>query len=94
MSIKLLSVILLGKARGPEMDQSSLVRHLGEIVWFPMAWLSNAIEWQAIDASSVRATIHEHGVSASALLSIKELKQRVCGYFGCEQVELLTQKIS
>jgi hypothetical protein len=75
MSIKLLSVIPLGKARGPEMDQSTLVSHLGEIIWFPTAWLSDAITWEAIDASSVGATIHDRGVSASAVLSVNEQGQ-------------------
>lgn len=75
MNIKLLSVVPLGKARGPEMDQSTLVRYLGEIVWFPAAWLSDAITWEAIDASSVRATMHDHGVSASAVLSVNEQGQ-------------------
>lgn len=33
-------------------------------------------------------------VEPARLLTAKELKQRVCDYFGCEQAELLTQKIS
>jgi len=33
-------------------------------------------------------------VEPARRLPAKELKQRVCDYFGCEQVELLTQKIS
>lgn len=33
-------------------------------------------------------------VEPARLLTAKELKQRVCDYFGCEQVELPTQKIS
>jgi transposase len=39
-----------------------------------------------------------HGKRAIAeparLLTASELRQRVCDYFGCEQTELLTQKIS
>jgi transposase len=33
-------------------------------------------------------------VEPARLLTAQELKQRVCEYFGCEQGELLTQKIS
>ena len=37
-----------------------------------------------------------HGKSAivepARLLTAKELRQRVCDYFGCEQADLLTQK--
>src|SRR5947209_434901 len=75
MSIKLLSAIPLGNAHGPEMDQGSLVRYLGEIIWFPTAWLSDYIEWQAIDSSSVKATMHYAGASASLVLSVNEQGQ-------------------
>lgn len=75
MSIKLMSAIPLGKARGPEMDQGSLVRYLGEIVWFPTAWLFEFIECQAIDASSVKVTMHDAGTSASLVLAVNEQGQ-------------------
>ena len=75
MSIKLCSLIPLVHAHGPEMDQGALVRYLGEIAWFPTAWLTSAITWQAIDASSVKTTIREAGVSASAVLSVNEQGQ-------------------
>ena len=75
MRIKLLSVIPLGNTRGPEMDQGELQRYLLEMSWYPTAWLSDAIEWQAIDAHSVKATIHEHGVTASGVLHVNEQGQ-------------------
>ena len=33
-------------------------------------------------------------VEPAQLLTAKELRQRVCDYFGCEQAELLPQKIA
>ena len=75
MSVKLLSFIPLANAHGPEMDQGELQRYLGEMVWFPTAWLSDAIEWQAIDAHSVQATMREPGVTASAVLHVNEQGQ-------------------
>lgn len=33
-------------------------------------------------------------VEPARLLTASELRQRVCDYFGCEQVELLPQKIA
>ena len=59
MRIKPLSFIPLGDARGPEMAQGSALRYLAEIIWFPTAWLSDYIEWQAIDAHSVKAILHQ-----------------------------------
>jgi hypothetical protein len=75
MRIKLLSLITVGNARGPEMDQGELLRYLAETTWFPTAWLSDAIEWQAIDAHCVKATIHQQDVMASAVLQVNEQGQ-------------------
>ena len=66
--VKLLCLVTLVDARGPEADQGELLRYLSEIVWFPTAWLADYIEWQAIDAQSARATIQHRGVTASAVL--------------------------
>lgn len=66
--VKLLSLVTLVDARGPEADQGELLRYLSEMVWFPTAWLADYIEWQAIDAQSARATIQHRGVTASAVL--------------------------
>lgn len=75
MHIKLLSVLPLGNAHGPEMDQGELQRYLLETSWYPTAWLSDAIEWQAIDAHSVKATIHQQRVTASGVLHVNEQGQ-------------------
>ena len=75
MLVKLWSFIALGDARGPEMDQGELQRYLGEMVWFPTAWLSDAIEWQAIDIQSVKATIRQQDVTATAVLHVNEQGQ-------------------
>ncbi len=75
MRIKLLSVIPMGNARGPEMDQSELQRYLAEMVWFPTAWLTDAIEWQAIDANSVQATFREPRIKGSVTLHVNEQGQ-------------------
>src|SRR5450755_3423629 len=72
MVIKLLSFITMGNAHGPEIDQGELQRYLAEMTCFPTAWLSSAIEWQAIDASSVRATLRVSGVAGSVVLHVNE----------------------
>ena len=75
MLIKLWSFITVGDARSPEMDQGELQRYLGEMVWFPTAWLTNAIQWQAMDAHSVKATFHQQSVPASVVLHFDEQDQ-------------------
>ena len=75
MRIKLLSVIPLPLASGPKMDQGELQRYLGEIIWFPTAWFSDAIEWHAIDEHSVQATLHEPDATGSVVLHMNEQGQ-------------------
>lgn len=75
MRIKLLSFIPMGNAQGPKMDQGELQRYLGEMVWFPTAWLSSDIEWQAIDENSAQATMRQQDITASVVLHINEQGQ-------------------
>ena len=75
LHVKLLSLIPLADAHGPEADQGELLRYLGEIIWFPTAWLSDAFEWQAIDAQSVQVTIRQPGVTVAAVLHVNEQGQ-------------------
>lgn len=75
MRIKLLSVIPMGNAHGTEIDQGEMQRYLAEMVWFPTSWLSEAIEWQAIDANSVGGIMREFGVTAPVVLHVNEQGQ-------------------
>jgi hypothetical protein len=72
MLIKLLSLVTLTEARGPQVDQGELARYLSEIVWFPTAWLSDYLQWQAVDAQSARVTLTHQDVTASAVLHFNE----------------------
>jgi hypothetical protein len=64
--VRLLSLIPLGDATGPEIDVSSLIRYLAEMVWFPTAFLDESrIAWDAIDANRARATITDGALRGS-----------------------------
>jgi hypothetical protein len=73
--VNLFSLVPLADAHGPEADQGELQRYLSEIIRFPTAWLSGAIEWLAIDAQSVKVTIHQSNVTVSAVLHMNEQGQ-------------------
>lgn len=75
LQVKLCSLIPLADVHGPEADQGELLRYLGEMIWFPTAWLSEALEWQARDAYTVQVTLRQPTVSVSAVLSINDLGQ-------------------
>lgn len=72
MLISLLSVLPVVNATGPEIDQSSMIRYLAEIVWFPYAAVSHYIRWEEVDDLTARATITYGGNSASALFRFNE----------------------
>ena len=59
-------------ASGPEIDQGSALRWLAESLWFPYALVSDAIEWESIDARSARATLRGDGLATQAVFEIDE----------------------
>jgi hypothetical protein len=64
--VRLLSTMPLADATGPEIDVSSLIRYLAEMVWFPTAFLDDSrIAWEAIDANRARATITDGALRGS-----------------------------
>lgn len=72
MLISFLSMLPIVNAKGPEIDQSSMIRYLAEIVWFPYAAVSHYIRWEEVDELTARATITYAGISASALFRFNE----------------------
>ncbi|MDD8017567.1 MAG: hypothetical protein PHP42_04280 [Bacteroidota bacterium] len=69
MLVKPLSTFTIADAKGAEMDQGAMLRYLSEIVWFPGAWLSSYLTWEAIDSSSVRVTMSYYDMKVSGELT-------------------------
>jgi hypothetical protein len=67
MLVKLLSIFTLADVRGPEIDQGSRLRWLAEAVWFPYAFVSDAVRWEPIDSRSAWATLVADGPPVSAV---------------------------
>ncbi len=57
MLIKLLSLYTIADVTGKETDQSTMLRYLAEIFWFPSASLSNYLQWKEVDSLTARAII-------------------------------------
>jgi hypothetical protein len=72
IQMRVLGLIPVADAAGPEIDQGSLLRYLNETMWFPAATLGPYISWEAIDANSARATMSYGGVTASATFFIDD----------------------
>jgi len=72
MQIKALSLIPVVDAHGPEIDQGTLLRYLGEMIWFPTAALSDYLSWEEVDAHSAKVIMNYGGVSASGIYQFNE----------------------
>jgi hypothetical protein len=67
MLIKLNALINIVNERGDKLDEGTLQRYLGELVWLPSLALSPHIAWEAIDDFSAKATMSYRGVSGSGI---------------------------
>jgi hypothetical protein len=65
MLIKLNSVLNVVNEQGEKMDEGSMQRYLGEMVWFPSLALSPHISWETIDSTAAKATMKYEGVKGS-----------------------------
>ncbi len=63
---KIAGLFTLFDARGPEIDQGTMMRYLNETTWFPIALLNDYITWQAVDDQSFDVTYTDHGQSVTA----------------------------
>lgn len=75
---KLLSALTVSAAApSPEVNESELVRYLGETAWNPTALLPTAgVEWEAIDDESARATIEDGRTTASLVFHFEDEEVR------------------
>jgi hypothetical protein len=64
------STITLADSSGPALDQGALARLLGEMVWFPTAFLDERyIRWAALDDRRARATLAVNGREVTAVFA-------------------------
>lgn len=73
MLVKLLSGVPVANASGPEIDVSSLHRYIGEMPWYPGAFLNEEhITWEPVDSSHTRAVITAGENRATVLFSFDD----------------------
>ncbi|MBK6685458.1 MAG: hypothetical protein IPG45_13385 [Deltaproteobacteria bacterium] len=75
MWITTFGLFTLVNGRGPQIDQGTALRFLGELVWFPSAALSPRIRWEPIDDRWARAHFSDRGLEVSADFEIDEKGQ-------------------
>jgi hypothetical protein len=65
MLIKVNSLINVVHEKGEKIDEGTLQRYLGEMVWFPSLALSPKLTWEQISDNSAKATMTHKGTSGS-----------------------------
>src|SRR5690606_32297510 len=65
MLIKMNSLFPVVKERGEKLDEGTLQRYLGEMVWFPSMALRSFITWEQQGENTARATMTYKGISGS-----------------------------
>jgi hypothetical protein len=65
MLIKMNGLIKVVEERGAKLDEGTLQRFLGEMVWFPSMSLRPYIVWEAIDGTQAKATMTYKGTTGS-----------------------------
>ncbi|WP_194778319.1 DUF6544 family protein [Pararhodonellum marinum] len=65
MLIKLNSLFNVVNEKGFQMNESTMQRYLGEMVWFPSLALSPYITWQEVTETSATATMEYKGTKGS-----------------------------
>jgi hypothetical protein len=67
---RLLNLIPVVRANGPQVDESSAVRFLSEVIWFPSAFLQPNFSWTAIDDNSAQVSFTAFGRTVSGKLIV------------------------
>jgi len=72
MLIRLNSLLNVVNEKGPKMDEGTMQRFLGEMVWYPSAALSPYVTWDPLDDRSAKATMSYLGTSGSGVFYFNE----------------------
>lgn len=59
-------------ASGPELDQGTLMRFLGEAVWYPTVFLDEYVSWESIDENRAHLTARVDDTEISAVCHVDE----------------------
>lgn len=72
MLIKPLYIYKLANASGVEIDEGTMLRYMGEIIWFPEAANMYYFNWQTLDSTSAELSMTYNGTSAKGVFTFDE----------------------
>lgn len=59
------NIIRVVNGKGDKLDHGTLIRYLGELVWYPTFALNPMVKWETIDDYSAKATLSINGTTGS-----------------------------
>lgn len=65
MQVRLLGLMNIVDAAGPELDQGALLRWLNETMWFPAVWATDVISWESVDSKTAVGSVTAGDLSVS-----------------------------
>lgn len=72
MMAKLMGLITIFDIQDEKLDQGAMLRYLGEMIWFPVAYLGENITWEAVDDASANVTLNDSGKSVTGRMFFDE----------------------
>ena len=75
MLIRLGYLFRVVNSKGPKMDQGTLLRFLGEMVWYPQAALCAYVHWEALSDNRIKAVMKYGKVEAAGIFHLNEKGQ-------------------
>lgn len=71
LKVKLFSLIKIVDETGDKIDQSELLRFLGEAPWYPTALLpSEQVTWESIDSNSAKILFTDHNMTVTGIFQV------------------------
>lgn len=72
MLVKLEWLYTIANAAGPEIDQGASLRWLAEAIWFPYAFVGDAVRWEAVGQDSARATLTQERAQVTSIFEFDD----------------------
>jgi hypothetical protein len=72
MLIKPFYIYTLANATGEEIDQGTMLRFMGELIWFPEAAVMDYFHWEEVDSTSAALSMTYNGVRARGTFTFNE----------------------
>jgi len=69
LTVRLSPFCTIADSSGNKFDVSEFIRFFNEMTWFPSSLLDPRITWEDLGSSQAKATLHDQGQEASAILS-------------------------